>query len=319
MADCSLASPTHPSRPPPSTKSFEPFYFLARPSEFLYTHVPLENHLHQHVLAQDVIPPSVQLALPYACPAYFQYDLCLQSDYDYSQTRLDGLQVACVNVEVHEDVECVAEVESQAFGRDLEGDLFENGEVIKEPALTQPLWLDNGQRRVYRIKGFLSGEGVKGTLKVYAGKKGLMVTTLLNAVNVKTSAQDNPHRLALTIPLSHSGTNPPFTFVTRHPTPHAQRHDLYIRQPQCKHLKINQTYIFSVLQSPSTLMSSEGKPAKLAIQSPGGKLIKLSNRVENDHGAWETLIKCSERGSWKGLVLGATARWCVFAEWVCQG
>ena len=175
MVDCSLASPTHPSRPPPATKSFESFYFLARPSEFLYTHIPLGDHLHQHVLAQDIISPPVQLALPYACPAYFQYDLCLQSDYDYSQTRLDGLQVACVDVEVHEDVECVAEVESQAYARDLEGDLFESGEVIKEAALAQALWLDDGQRRVYRIKAFLRGEGVKGTLKVYAGKKGLMV------------------------------------------------------------------------------------------------------------------------------------------------
>src|SRR5271163_124626 len=151
-------------------------------------------------------------------------------------------------------------------------------------------------------------------------RKDLWYSISWDIVNIQTSAQDNPHRLALTIPLSHSGTNPPFTFVTRHPTPHAQRHDLYIRQPQCKHLKLNQTYIFSVLQSPSSLMSSEtAKPAKLAIQTPGGKLVKLSNRVENDHGAWETLIKCSERGSWKGLVLGATARWCVFAEWVSQG
>jgi bifunctional glutamyl/prolyl-tRNA synthetase len=74
------------------------------------------------------------------------------------------------------------------------------------------------------------------------------------------------------------------------------------------------------MQSPSSLSSSESaKPAKLAIQTPGGKLIKLSNRVENEDGAWEALIKCGEKGSWKGLVLGATARWCVFSEWECFG
>jgi len=46
-------------------------------------------------------------------------------------------------------------------------------------------------------------------------------------------------------------------------------------------------------------------------------LTKLSNRIESDDGAWEAMIKCGERGSWKALVLGATARWCVFAEWQC--
>ena len=175
MVDASLASPSHPNRPPPSTKSLDQFYFLTRPSEFLYTHIPLGDSRNQHVLSQEVIHPAIQLALPYACPAYFLHDLALQSDFDISQTRLDGLQVACIDVEVPEDVECVAEVESQIYARDLEGDLFESGEVVKEPALAQPLWLDDCQRRVYRVKGFLNGEGSKGTLKIFAGKKGLMV------------------------------------------------------------------------------------------------------------------------------------------------
>lgn len=83
---------------------------------------------------------------------------------------------------------------------------------------------------------------------------------------------------------------------------------------------MHQTYIFSVVQSPSSLSATDTtKPAKLAIQTPGGKLIKLSNRIESDDGAWEAMVKCSEQGSWKALVLGATARWCVFAEWECHG
>lgn len=82
---------------------------------------------------------------------------------------------------------------------------------------------------------------------------------------------------------------------------------------------MNQTYIFSVVQSPSSLSSDATKPAKLAVQTPGGKLIKLNNRIESEEGAWEALIKCNEKGSWKGLVLGATARWCVFSEWECAG
>ena len=81
---------------------------------------------------------------------------------------------------------------------------------------------------------------------------------------------------------------------------------------------MNQTYVFSVIQSPSSSSSPiNTKPAKLSIQSPGGKIIKLSNRAEPSDGTWEALVKCGEKGSWKGLVLGATSRWCAFCEWEC--
>lgn len=88
--------------------------------------------------------------------------------------------------------------------------------------------------------------------------------------------------------------------------------------------------------------SSEGgmsdkqlKPAKLAVQSPSGKIIRLTrkqeylSREEQMGGAsggagqelassWETVIKVGERGTWRGLVLAdRSARWCVFAEWEC--
>ncbi|RYP58473.1 hypothetical protein DL770_010423 [Monosporascus sp. CRB-9-2] len=88
------------------------------------------------------------------------------------------------------------------------------------------------------------------------------------------------------------------------------------------------------------------KPAKLAVQTPGGKILRLMRKDDrsrggggfgmggrgagedessasgavSDGGTWETIIKCSERGVWRGLVLAdRTARWCVFAEWVCVG
>ena len=98
------------------------------------------------------------------------------------------------------------------------------------------------------------------------------------------------------------------------------------------------------LPSVSTASGSGGskKPAKLAIQTPGGKILRLMRKEERrvgiagkimspsssnvadedagDGGLWETIIKCSERGVWRGLVLAdRTARWCVFAEWVCEG
>ena len=74
------------------------------------------------------------------------------------------------------------------------------------------------------------------------------------------------------------------------------------------------------------------KPAKLAIQSPSGKIIRLNRKAEGLHQAiatkdvdgevlgsvWETSLKVQERGVWRGLVLAdRSARWCVWAEWEC--
>ncbi len=75
------------------------------------------------------------------------------------------------------------------------------------------------------------------------------------------------------------------------------------------------------------------KPAKLAVQSPSGKILRLNRKPE--HGGlgsragaadgeevqgsvWETIVKVQERGVWRGLVLAdRSARWCVWGEWEC--
>jgi transglutaminase/protease-like cytokinesis protein 3 len=207
------------------------------------------------------------------------------------------------------------------------------------------------------------------------------------------SSKDIPHPLAVALPMIHTGENPPYEFLLRHPTPHAQRHDLYVMQPQCARLAINNTFVFAVRQHPAAPFSksssgeintvgrtspvpimrpssalsmvsssyrgsnasttsidaftaatsvvsssksgsSREKPAKLAIQSPSGKILRLmrkadhmistSSNVEsategNPEGSvWETVIKIGERGVWRGLVLAdRSARWCVFCEWEC--
>jgi transglutaminase/protease-like cytokinesis protein 3 len=189
--------------------------------------------------------------------------------------------------------------------------------------------------------------------------------------------------LALALPLYHSGENPAYDFVMRHPTPHATRQDLYVVQPQCYRLGAGETYVFcvrqhaaSVASTPSTeangfdlrpaspnpmvrptsamsMTSSaagsnpsepssnavgavgvkvKDKPAKLAIQSPGGKIIRLNRKHDGLPQAsglrevdgevlgsvWETVAKVSERGIWRGLVLAdRSARWCVWGEWEC--
>lgn len=350
IMDCSLAAPSNPRRSlysSASSQMAESWWFLARPSEICWTHVP-EQHHHQHLC-----PPiafEVLLALPCACPPYFKNSLDMV-DYDTSLIRIEDLELAHIKFTVPPDIECVAEVEARAFQRDADGDYFETGDVIRKRALAQAEWV-GGQKR-YTVKALLPGDEGHGVLKIYAGKRGLM-----------HSIKDIPHPLAFALPIIHTGDNPPYEFLTRHPTPHAQRHDLYVAQPQCQRLAVNNTFVFAVRQHPSSISSTSPnpggtspipfirpssamsitnssasgsnpstfqnkKPAKLAIQAPGGKILRLMRKEERgqstsqaleggDGGTWETIIKCCERGVWRGLVLAdRSARWCVFAEWTC--
>ncbi|KAF2742214.1 hypothetical protein M011DRAFT_453642 [Sporormia fimetaria CBS 119925] len=365
IIDCSLAGPTNPKRALYSdvgSQTADPFYFLARPLEICYTHVPLLPE------QQHICPPQaheVLMALPCASPTYFKHRLHMVN-FDTSLLSLENLELAHIYISVPEEVECVAEVEAKAITQDIDGDYFESGDIIRKPALAQAEWI-SGQKR-YTIKALLPGDEAQGVLKVYAGPRGLM-----------HSLKHNPHSLALALPITHTGQNPPYSFLTVHPTPHASRHTLYIAQPQCSILALNNTYVFCVRQHPSSSLvqinSQDGaqggrispapfarptsamsmhsvsasgsnyshpgsnpsttssassnpsmnKPAKLAIQTPSGKIIRLTRKAEHMTGVredgdltttWETVIKIGERGTWRGLVLAdRSARWCVFAEW----
>ncbi|KAI5293996.1 cytokinesis protein 3 [Ascosphaera acerosa] len=376
IMDCSLASPTHPSRGLYSNAHphmAESWYFLVRPMEICYSHVPLSPE-HQHI-----VPPvatDVLLALPAVTPAYFQCGLTFAS-YDTSLTRIDGLEAVQIRVEAPFDIEVAAEVETQALPVNVEGQLIQTGETRTKRALSQPDWCQGRKR--YTLKAVLPESDDHGVLKVYAGKRGLM-----------HSSKDIPYPLAFALPIVHTGDNPPYDFVLRHPTPHAQQRDLYILQPQCAKLSINNTFVFTVRQHPASLFpampaittsgsfrtasplnrppsslsmvssvanysttsstpssaqqallasssnlssNSSGshvrKPAKLAIQSPSGKIMRLTRKMDNINGSnvseqpqepdgslWETVIKIGERGTWRALVLADTSnKWCVWAEW----
>ena len=378
VLDASIASPTNPKRSNYSTVSnsiAEAWYFLARPCEICWTHVPCGEN-QQHMVPP--VSPDVLLVLPAGCPPFFRMGLSTHA-YDTSIIRMEGLEVCTVSINVPSDVEIVADVEAKAFLRDQDGDLYEDTDnITRKRALTQPSWYrtvpntDISQKR-YVIKAVLPGDEGQGMLKVYAGKKGLM-----------TSARDIVHPLALALPLYHTGQNPIYDFVKRHPTPHASRHDLYIVQPQCYRIGWAETYVFCVRQhmaavpstpaneqhgfdfrpvspnpmirpasamsmtssaagsnpsqsssDPSTMANGvkvKDKPAKLAIQSPAGKIIRLNRRADalpqNNAlrevdgevlgSVWETTLKVNERGLWRALVLAdRQARWCVWGEWEC--
>lgn len=381
MLDSSLASPTNPRRSLYSSVSqsiAEAWYFLAKPSDFCWTHVPLDPS-QQHLI--PAVSPDTLLALPGACPAFFRLGLMVHA-YDTSLTRMEGLEMSTIAINVPVDVEVYAEVEVQAYQQDDDGDFYEDPDgVIKMRVLSQPVWYrtntnpDMLQKR-YVVKAVLPGDELFGTLKIYAGKKGLM-----------HSAKEIIHPLALALPLHHAGENPTYEFVRRHPTPHATRQDLYVIQPQCLHLGHGERYMFYVRQhsasmvgtpsveqngfdfnhdrphSPNPLArpasalsmtsstagsSQQGsdasgrigngvklkdKPAKLAIQSPSGRIFRMTRKLDGwpqpsgaremdgevSGSVWEAGIKTTEKGIWRGLVLAdRSARWCVWGEWLCN-
>ncbi|KAL0259131.1 hypothetical protein SLS55_006636 [Diplodia seriata] len=309
IMDCSLANPTNPRRSAYSSAGSqvaESGFFLARPSEICYTHVPLLPE------AQHIIPPishEVLMALPCACPPYFMNDIEI-ADFDTSLLSLENLEMAHIHFFVPEDVEAVAEVEARIFARDGDGDVFESGDVCRKRALCQPEWI--GGRKRYTVKAVLPGDEGHATLKVYAGKKGLMSTgsaMLGGRVSPNPFARPTSALSMVSASASNAGS------------------------------------IFSASSSGSDPLNPSSrappgasqKPAKLAIQSPSGKIIRLMRKSEHmiasSHGAgvggasdgekeggdgsvWETIIKIGERGTWRGLVLAdRSARWCVFAEW----
>ncbi|EFW99838.1 sh3 domain containing protein [Grosmannia clavigera kw1407] len=382
IMDCCVASPSFPRRGQYSSgtssgTTADGWWFLSRPSEACYTHIP-EHHEQQHLC--PAVAHEVLLNLPCAGPPYFRNGLRL-ADFNTALVRIEDLEMVQLRVEVPEEVELAAEVEVRSLARDADGDFFESGEVVRKRALAQADWVGGSKR--YTIKALLPGEEGTGVLRVYAGRRGLM-----------HSVKDIPHPLAFALPVVHTGDNPAYDFVMRHPTPHAQRHDIYVVQPQCQRLALNNTFVFAIRQHPSSLgatttptpgstsgrmgaaspvpfarpnsamsilssvaggggtagsvasssSSATGpaivgkKPAKLAIQTPGGKILRLMRKEDrrgggggmglgmgigiggraamvssddeaSDGGTWETIIKCSERGVWRGLVLAdRTAR-----------
>ena len=96
--------------------------------------------------------------------------------------------------------------------------------------------------------------------------------------------------------------------------------------PVASNVSFNPSTTISASTPMSQQTGKQDKPAKLAIQAPSGKILRLMRKSDNttsvceggDGGVWETIIKIGVRGTGRGLVLGArSGRWCVWGEWEC--
>lgn len=261
MVDASLASPTFPGHDIVAKNSGdknapEDFYFLTRPSELLFTHVPYDS------ADQHVVPPvahEVLNALPLAGPQAFEHELELV-DFSTSLTRLHGTDVAEITIAVPSHLELHAAL-------DLEQS---EGCVLAQP-------FHRGDTRFYRIKAVLPPAQIHAGLNLYVGATGTL-----------KSVSHNTLALAYSIPILHTGgTNPLFHFLTRHPTPGATSTDVYVKTPQTGELKVGYSYKFEVDVFPTR----PGTKVKLGIQSPRGKVMKMKGELKmNEVGTWRGLI-----------------------------
>lgn len=318
FVDTALASQSFPDRASYSTCSIDEidyFYFLTPPRELIFTHVPRFAH-DEHLVPP--VPLSDALALPLKTPAAFALGIDVDPDFHTALTALDNLEVAEIDFAVPLGVEMYAEL---ALTRSAQSPLesrFGFGTDDSEPnaaprpgaCLAQAYWRDGS--RYYRVKAILPENVPLGVLRVYAAE-----TSRLKAFN--SSTMD----LVSTFGVSHRGQNAPFEFVTRHFAFHGQRHDLYVREPQCKRLAGGSTYKFTVRQHPSRGVTPGAGlgVVKLGVQSPSGRITKLA-RLDSDSpvaATWEASVKTLEVGVWRGLVLSDNGNaWSVFAEWHCM-
>lgn len=305
IVDASLASPSFPTRhiyTKCDKKTPEYFYFLSKPSNMLYTHVPY-NPSDQHIV--PALPNYTLFALPIAGPKTFRYDLKLVN-FNTSILRLQELEITEIIVQVPTDVEIFADVLSGSFPDGMSHLISHaEDENKKIPALAQPFWLNN--MRYYRVKATLLPNYKQGALFIYVGLKGTL-----------KSLTNNTFSLAYAFSLTHEADNNPLlSFVVRHPTPHSLKQDIYIREPQCKDLVFGHTYVFSFTHNPSDGIKnrSNGK-VKMALQGSSGRIFKLQ---KIDDSLWEGSIKCMERGIWRGLVSSDSGTgWSAYSEWNCS-
>lgn len=306
IMDASLASSTFPTKDCyyrlEKGVSVNHFYFMASPHQIIYTHVPSMD-FDQHIV--PTMDPQDAMALPLVGPTAFEHNMKLL-DYDSGTTRLNNYEMTELNVSVPHGVDMVAEVQP---GNPTTS-VFDDTEPAI-PGLAQAYWEDN--KRYIRVKAFLPDPITQGVLNIYLGDKGTLQA---------------PNKAGLpicySVGITHAGQNAPFEFVTRHPTPHCERQDIYVTQPQVKKLITGNTYIFSTRQHPAKgiTVGAGFARTKIAIQSPSGKITKLYRKGGSEDsvvfGTWENSIKCTELGTWRGLVLADRGNaWSVFAEWYC--
>ncbi|CAH2353964.1 cytokinesis protein 3 [[Candida] railenensis] len=273
-------------------EKYNEFYFLARPLSVVSTHIPSIIDL------QHVVPPidqNIAFYLPRMYSGFYKNNLKF-GNFNNALTRLTDLEFFELELEIPTDVEIFTLIKTSKV-------------TTNELTLAQVYWTSN--TRIAKIKAILPENESIGVLQIFSGPKGLQ------------KHFDNIHELSIVIPLYHSGSYKPCKFVPRFPTVQSQNNDLYIKQPQTNKIIVKNAYNFEIVQHPSQGLNTGSGVMnldfKLVIESPSGKYFKL-NKLDQSKpfGTFESNIKCSELGFYRGLVIGDNGTsWYVFAQWEC--
>ncbi|KOH00252.1 Cyk3p [Saccharomyces eubayanus] len=287
-------------------KKAENSYFLMAPLEMIYTHIP-PREFEQHIVPS--IDQLSALYLPLVFPSFFKNELKLYK-FSTALSFLEDSEVYECSLEIPNDVEVFASVVIPTDNEEI-SNAYRNMEL----ALTQikKQKADSG-RRVALIKAILPPGVSKGSLYVHSGVRGTQTSIA------------NIHPLSMMIPLTHKGNDMKYEFLVKIPSESIQKVELYIVEPQSRHLFADNDYSFEIIQSPSDgiiYTSDEGpnqnRRQPMAVKSPSGRVHEL---VKSDphfpYGTWKTSIKVKEPGVWSALVIADSGiGWSVFAEWLC--
>lgn len=267
---------------------YNEFYFLAKPLLLISTHLPSIIDL-QHVIPP--IDPNIAFYLPRLYSGYHKNGLNF-CNFNNALTRLLDFEIFELDLAVPLDIELFALIKTSKI-------------TSNEFCLCQIYWKNNV--RYAKIKAILPENENIGVLQIFSGKKGLQ------------KYFNNIHELSIVIPIYHNGENKSGKFVPRFPTIQSQMNDLYVKSPQTSKIVVKNSYNFVISQYPSTGVTSNILPDfKVVIESPSGKYFKLINDEPKPYGDYESLIKCTELGTYRGLVIGDSGNsWYVFAQWEC--
>lgn len=267
------------------------FYFLTPPSQLIFSHVP---NRQKEQFFEHPLPTASAALLPLAAPEAFAQNV-LFDEYWLGLTRVSDLEI----------------VELLLSAPDSSKDVVALVDGQSQFALSQAIWDVDDNTRHFRVKALVPQHQKQAMLQLY--------------VVPKSQADRSPAAMDLvwSVEMRHvdgGKNNAPFEFIGRYATPAttAGAYDMYVKEPQCRHLGGGDLYTFKI-DSFDASHSHENKQPQLAMQSPSGRLMRLVPIGTEITDQFKTSVKTLEVGTWRAVVRKTEHdSWVPFAEWFCS-
>ena len=277
------------------------FYFLAKPLDFIYTHVPL------HVDCQHVVPPLdplAQLALPPLYPSFLQNGLRLYK-FNQAMFRLQDLEMIDFDLEIPSDFEIKAMVQP-----------LDEDNYSAEKSFVQVYWKSG--RRIAKIKTILPPNCSIGFLTCYGRASANDAEIQDKAHYSLKTFRDNYSNFSLlvSIPCFHKGKFNEIDWCRINPLPTSvSSQDIYIKEPQIYNLLLGRSYTFNI-KVHSRREDQNSEEFRCMLIAPSGEFSEFQ-KIAN--GVWEFRKTLRESGQWRLVVPNEnTGKWHVHSKWRCE-